>query len=783
MDNSKDQLVADPLAVMLEARSLALVGGSPRPGSLGARMIEEVAKSASRPRAYLVNPRYDAIGGTRCYPGLADLPEPADLALLAVPDAALEDQVRAAAKAGVRSVVIFGSAVGPAPAEPGGTAETGGTVGPGAARSGGGAAGPGLRERIAARARDAGMTVCGAGCMGFVNVARGLRAIGYTEPDPLPAGPVALVTHSGSVFSALLRTRRAFGFTLAVSSGQELVTPAAAYARYALTLPETKVLALVLESIRDAPALRSVLADAAARDVPVVLLTAGASAASRPLVAAHSGALAAGDGAWQALAAAYGVHRVGDLAELADTLELFTLTRARPARGAPGDASPANSGQAGASHDQAGESDCRAGGSGPGIATVHDSGFERAHIADLAAELGVPFAPLTAQTRHRLAAVLDPGLEPGNPLDVWGTGRDPQALFTETLTALADDPGVGAVALAVDLVPEYDGDDSYRTALLAAAAKTAKPLAVLASIPAAIDQEAATRLRAAGIPVLESARTGLLALRHLLARLQPAGCGIQPPITGPLPQPAGSRALVGPRSAQAAAAVPAELRRSRWAARLAAGSPAGADAFDLLRDYGIPVVRARSAATAADALAAAAAIGFPVALKTDMPGIPHKSDVGGVRLGLAGPAALTAAYQDLAARLGPRVTVTEMAGPGPELILGMARDPALGPLVVVGAGGVLAEFLAERSVALPPLTPAGAAAMLAPLRVTGTFAGLRGGHPVDRDAVIAAIVAFSALITDLGEHLSAFDLNPLVCSPSGPLAVDALAVPTEPAPG
>ena len=126
------------------------------------------------------------------------------------------------------------------------------------------------------------MAVCGAGCMGFVNVARGLRAIGYTEPDPLPAGPVALVTHSGSVFSALLRTRRAFGFTLAVSSGQELVTPAAAYAKYALTLPETKVLALVLEAIRDAAALRAVLGAAAARDLPVLLLTAGASAASRP---------------------------------------------------------------------------------------------------------------------------------------------------------------------------------------------------------------------------------------------------------------------------------------------------------------------------------------------------------------------------------------------------------------------------------------------------------------------------------------------------------------------
>ncbi|MGH3209491.1 MAG: CoA-binding protein, partial [Trebonia sp.] len=506
MDNSKIRAVADPVAVMLEARSVALVGASPRPGSLGARMIEEVAKSPARPRTYLVNPRYGEIGGTACYPALADLPEPPDLALLAVPDAALEEQVRAAAAAGARSAVIFGSAVeSPSSLLRDSGLELGSNVLPnsdselcnGVLHNSGSAPGngalpgswPGLRDRIAAVARGAGMPVCGAGCMGFVNVARGLRAIGYTEPDPLPAGPVALVTHSGSVFSALLRTSRAFGFTLAVSSGQELVTPAAAYARYALTLPETKVLALVLETIRDAPALRSVLADAAARDIPVLLLAAGTSAAARSLVAAHSGALAAGDGAWQALASAYGVHRVSDLAELADTLELFSLTGTR-----------------------------RSGAGGRGIATVHDSGFERAHVADLAATVGVPFAPITEATRQRLAAVLDPGLEPGNPLDVWGTGHDPEALFAAALSALADDPGVGAVALAVDLVPEYDDDDSYRAALLAAAARTGKPVAALASIPAAIDQEAASRLRAAGIPVLESTRTGLLALGHLLAR-------------------------------------------------------------------------------------------------------------------------------------------------------------------------------------------------------------------------------------------------------------------------
>ena len=179
------------------------------------------------------------------------------------------------------------------------------------------------------------MAVCGAGCMGFVNVTYGLRAVGYVEPDPLPRGPVALITHSGSVFSALLRTRRGLGFTIAVSSGQELVTTAAQYAEYALGLPETRVLALVLEAIREPDRLRAVLAAARQRGIPVVMLTAGRSAGGRALVSAHSGALAAADGGWEALAAAYGVHRVGDLAEMADTLELFALEVATPHQQSP----------------------------------------------------------------------------------------------------------------------------------------------------------------------------------------------------------------------------------------------------------------------------------------------------------------------------------------------------------------------------------------------------------------------------------------------------------------
>jgi acetate---CoA ligase (ADP-forming) len=680
------------LTAMLEARSVALVGASARPGSFGARMVDQMARSPARPRTYLVNPRYTDIGGVPCLPTLAEVPEPVDLVLLAVPDSALEDQLVLAARTKARSAVIFSNAF-----------EAEGMTG--------------LRGRLAAIAAQAGMAVCGAACMGFVNVARGLRAIGYAEPDPPPAGPVALITHSGSVFSTLLRARRGFGFSLAVSSGQELVTTAAAYARYALQLDETRVLALVLETIRDPADLKETLRTALTTDVPVVLLSVGKSPAGQKLVSAHSGALAAADGAWEALARAYGLHRVRDLAELADTLELFATGRR-----------------------------CHA---PTGIATVHDSGLERAHVADLAAELGVPFAPITLATTQRLARAIDPGLKPGNPLDVWGTGRDTEPLFAECLAALAADPAVAAVALAVDLVPEFDGDEAYPRAVLAAAAGTAKPVVVLAGLPGAVDPAAAARLRAANIGVLEGTRTGLLALRHLLDH----AAHREPPAELPAPD-AG--------------------KRQRWARVLAAGDPGGAVLFDLLRDYGIPAVRARATGSRAEALAAAAEIGYPVVLKTA--GVAHKSDVGGVRLGLAGPDAAGAAYDDLAARLGPRVLVCQTAAPGTELALGLVRDAALGPLLVIGAGGVLIEIFAERAVVLPPVTRASASGVLAGLRLAAVLAGVRGQPPADLGAIADAITGLSRLACDLGDVLDALDINPLICGPSGAVAADVLVV-------
>lgn len=752
------------LAAMLEARTVALVGASPRPGSLGERMVSEVTRSPAQPEVYLVNPRHEQLAGRPCHASLADLPGPVDLVLLAVPDSAVEDQLGLAAGRGDRSAVLFGSAHD-LPGQPPGQTELAQTQ-------------PTLRARLAATAREAGMAVCGAGCMGFVNVVHGLRAVGYVEPDPVPPGPVALITHSGSVFSALLRTRRRLGFTVAVSSGQELVTTAAQYAEYALSLPETRVLALVLEAIREPDRLRAVLAAARQRGVPVVMLTAGRSAGGRALVSAHSGALATADGGWEALAAAYGVHRVGDLAEMSDTLELFALTGTAGRQPRPGSASPnppaatplnptplnltaaspsppaatlLNPTPASPSHHKGlGSPAVRT-----GIATVHDSGLERAHVADVADELGVPFAAISTATTARLAALLDPGLDPANPLDVWGTGARAQEQLSGSLAALAGDPAVRAVALAVDLVHEFDGDQSYPLAVIETARRTSKPVVVLSNVPAAIDPDTADGLRAAGIPVLEGTRSGLLALKHLLDH----DTDPDPPVP---------------------AVAADEARRERWTQVITGGEAHGARLEELLRDYGIPAARTRAADSSDGALAAAAKIGYPVVLKTGEPGIAHKSDAGGVVLGLGDPDALRAAYQDLARRLGSHVLVCETIPAGPELSLGLARDGELGPLLVVGAGGLLVELLADRAVALPPVSLGQARGMLATLRVARLLAGVRGQPPADLDAVAAAITGLSQLAAELGGELEAVDINPLICGPAGAVAVDALVIPRQP---
>jgi acetate---CoA ligase (ADP-forming) len=293
---------------------------------------------------------------------------------------------------------------------------------------------------------------------------------------------------------------------------------------------------------------------------------------------------------------------------------------------------------------------------------------------------------------------------------------------------------VGVTALAVDLVTEFDGDTAYADAVIDVAKHTDAPVAVMASVASAIDRPTTERLRDNGIPVLEGTRSGLAALGHLVRWPLP----VDPPQPSRTPRPI----------------------------------PEGASAFELLGAYGIPVVQSRNAHSIDEALAAADELGYPVALKTL--GALHKSDVGGVALSLTDEAALSLAYTAMAQSLGHKVTVQPMVADGVEVSVGFVRDDAFGSLLVVAAGGTLVELLADRVVACPPVSHAGALALLDRLRIRPVLAGWRGAPAVDIDALANVIVAFSEMAIELGDVVDAVEANPVIASPGGVIAVDAL---------
>lgn len=686
----------DELVRMLGARSVALVGASEREGSPGRTMVEQLVRGGFDGPVYPVNPKYGAVMGLRCYPSIGDVPEPVDLVLLGVPNPVLEEQLGAAAAAGAGSAVIFASAHEDSR--------------PGI---------PPLTDRLAAIAEEAGMAICGANCMGFLNVERRLRALAFAERDDLEPGPIAWISHSGSAFSALLHNERGLRFNLAVSAGQELTTSVADYIDHVLDLSSTGAVALFLETVRDPSAFRAALGKAEERDVPVVALKVGREAEAVQLVEAHSGALAGEDAAYEALFEAQGVVRVRTLDEMAETLELLVAGR-RAHRG--------------------------------GLTTIHDSGGERALFIDAAADAGVPFARISEATRKRLEAVLEPGLPAVNPLDAWGTGREYERIFLECSRALLDDPDTAALAFVVDLSGE-DLEPGYLEVALEIFPETEKPYAVLCNLTSAIAPEAARTLRDRGIPVLEGTAGGLAAFRHLFALRDHRAL---PPTGDPEP-------------------VTDEVR-SRWLERLGSPEPwTEVEGLRLLAGYGIPTVPAEAAAHLDEALVVAEEVGWPVALKTAQ--AAHKSDADGVRLGIEDPGAFRDAYRDLAARLGPRVTVAAMAPRGVELALGLVRDEQFGPLVLVAAGGILIEVVRDRRMALPPLDEVRARRMLDRLAVRPLLDGVRGAPPADAESVVQALVRLSALALDLGEHIAALDVNPLMVGPDGCVAVDALVIP------
>src|SRR5262245_19756417 len=684
------------LAPLLLPRSIALVGASAKEGSVGHGMVSVFKGGAFPGKVYLVNPNYREIEGLPCYPSLAELPGPVDHTVMGVATARLEGQIAEAIKQGARGATIFASGYLENDSE------------------------PRLTQRIAAMAREAGVQIWGANCMGFYNLEYGLRVCGFLPPPWLSAGPIAFITHSGSAYSALCHNDRRFRFSLAVSAGQELTTNAADYLDFALEMETTKVVGLFLETVRDPQAFVAALEKAEAKEIPVVVLKVGRTAESAALALSHSGAMAGNDAAYQALFDRYGVVQVNDLDQLANALLLFSQPR-RLAKG--------------------------------GIASIHDSGGLRELTIDVATAHQVPLAKIKARTTDRLAARLDYGLEPVNPVDAWGTGHDWEGIFRDCLTALVQDPDTAIGILFAETRSGYYLHEGYAEIVRDVAAQTDKPVIMANNMACLGNDDLAVRMTHDGFPVLIGIGQTMAVLRAAMAhRDHRALAPMNPP-----PRPAGAR--------------------QRWAARLQQGTALDeSESLRLFEDYGIPVLPHIIVESAADAQGAALDLGFPLALKTAMPGILHKSDVGGVKLNLATAEQLRVAYDDLARRLGPRAIVMPMAGKGVELAFGAIADPQFGPIVMAGAGGTLIEVLADRCFAMPPFDQAAARRLIDRLKVRRLLDGVRGAEPADIDAVAAALARFSVMIADLGDLVAEAEVNPVLCSADGCVALDALVI-------
>jgi len=686
------------LAPLLRARSVAVVGAS-QPDRFGGKLLRNLVRFGYPGGLYPVNPRYERLQERRCFASLRELPERPDLALLAVPSARLEESLAEAAECGIPAAVIFANAWSD-PALPG----------------------PSLEHRLAAIAREHAICVCGPNCMGFASLRERLPASGYDVNPDTPAGRVTLVSHSGSVWDALLQNRRGVAFNYLVSPGNEMVTTAADYLHFALADPETRAIGVFLEAVRDPETFTAALEEAARRDVPVVVVKTGRSARGAELARAHSGALAGEDGVYEALFARHGVHRAASIDELMDALELFATGMRPPTTG---------------------------------VSAILDSGGQRALLVDLAESIGVDFAEIGEPTRARLAAVLEPGLDATNPLDAWGTGNGSEEIYAEGVLALDADPATGITLFAVDLYPIDDATAAYPGVAAAVKERLAKPLAFLTHASATTSEAQAGALRRMGIPVLLGTETGLRAVRHAVehARFQRERARAAPAARAPVPCD---------REA---------LRRELAAAGGAALDEAASKR--ILRGYGLTTTREAVAGSEAEALRAAQAIGLPVVLKTAS-GALHKTELDGVRLGLATPDAVAGAYRDLAGRLGPRVLVQEQVAPGVELLLGAVADPGFGPLLTLATGGVFVEVLADARMLLLPASAEEIRAALGALRGAPLLRGARGRAPASLDAVVAAAQGLAALAEDLGPALAAIDVNPLIALPDRAVVADAL---------
>lgn len=543
---------------------------------------------------------------------------------------------------------------------------------------------------------------------------------------------IALITQSGHQGRPIFQSQE-LGIRLShwAPTGNEVDLEFADFAAWFADQPDTGAIAAYIEGFKDGRTLMLAADHAAQQGVPIVCVKVGRTDAGASMAASHTGKLTGSDAVTDAVFRQFGVTRVDGLDEVIDTAQLLTRYPDGPV--GPG---------------------------GDGVVVYAISGGTGAHLSDLCAAAGLPLPTLSQELQDTLHQWIPDFLRVSNPVDNGGHPVGDER-GRKILDALVADPDVGVLVCPITgAFPPMS--DRLAQDLVDVAETTDKPICVIWGSPVGLEPAYRDILlsssKVAVFRTFGNCVTAIKAWRDWHQFRQ----GYVSPFATPVVE------------------------------RSAAAEPAGAvlagqatlseyDSKRLLAAYGIPVTREELVGSADEAARAAQAIAGdgPVVLKVSGAELAHKSEVGGVRVGVVGEAAVRAAYDELAAISGGEVLVAEMVSGGVEVIIGVSNDPLFGPVVMTGLGGVLTEILHDVSFRVPPFTADEARRMLGELRGYPILGGVRGRPPADVDALVDVIMQVQRLAVDLAGEVAELDINPLIVREQGQgaVALDGLVVP------
>ena len=701
-DRREQQAAARSIAAILAPRSIVIVGASRRPGSIGRALLENVVRRGFRGAIHVVNPAAAEVAGRRAHPTVAAIGEPVDLAVVAVPAAAVETAVADCARAGVKGLVVISS----------GFAETG-------------AEGRAAERRLRDFVRGSGMRMVGPNCLGVLNTdpAVSLNAT-FADSWP-PPGNVAMLTQSGALGLAILDQVQALnlGISSFVSVGNKADVSGNDLISYWADDPSTRVIVLYLESFGN-PHRFARLAPQVARRKPIVAVKSGRSAAGSRAASSHSAALASLDVAVDALFEQAGVIRTATLEELLDVAALLATQPPPP---------------------------------GPRVAVVTNAGGPGVLLADACEAHGLTLPSLAPETLVALRALLPPQAGLGNPVDMIASATPEQ--FARAIELAGGDANVDAV-VAIYIPVMVSQPDEIAAAIAAGAGRVPREKPVLTvfmsarGAPPALSQGPRGALPSYSFP--ENAALVLAAAARYGRWLR---------------RPRGDVLALPPFAVSAVRAVVDRVLQG-------ASEPRWLDPTDvetILRAVGIGVAAAAEVEPAS-AAAAADELGYPLVVKAVAAGLVHKTEVGGVVLGLRSAAEVTDAVRLLRERLAAhelvleRVLLQRQVSTRVEALVGVTTDPTFGPLLVCGIGGVLVELVRDVAYRLPPVSDVDAGEMLDRLRAARLLTGYRGQPPADRAALVDVVRRVSALV-EIVPELCELDLNPVAVQAVGEGAV------------